>query len=362
METHQEQTNLKNLSLAQLGERLGELGEPRFRARQLAKWVYQKRVDRFDQMSNMPKTTRAKLGERLTIEKLRCPAVLESKEGDAVKFGFAAVGPEPHTIESVLLYDGKRRTACLSSQLGCGLGCTFCTTATMGLIRNLSLAEVVGQLIGINDYLASHGDKLLTHVVFMGMGEALSNFEVFASCCEIITSQDCLGLANRRVTVSTVGVVPSVQRLIDRGPPVNLAISLNTYADEQRSALMPINRSYPIASVVEVARRYVAAGRGALTFEYVVMPGENDTPQAVNALVKMLHGIPCKVNCIPLNPGPGEAGPSTSLGEVKAFADALHRKGITATVRRSRGRDIQGACGQLSSRMAERKKDLNAET
>jgi 23S rRNA (adenine2503-C2)-methyltransferase len=347
----QQPINLKDLSLGQLGKHVGELGEPRFRARQIAKWIYQKRVARFEDMSNMPKTTRAKLAQTFTIEKLRCPVILESREGDAVKFGFTALGKKPYMIESVLLYDGKRRTACLSSQLGCGLGCTFCTTASMGFVRNLSLAEVTGQLIGINDYLAERGDKPLTHIVFMGMGEALSNFEVFASCCEIITSQDCLGLAHRRITVSTVGVVSSIRRLIDQGPPVNLAVSLNTFSDERRSALMPINKTYPIASVVEAARAFIASGKGALTFEYVVIPGENDTPRAVNALTRLLHGIPCKVNCISLNPGPGEIGPGPSPGEVKAFADALHRKGITATVRKSRGRDIQGACGQLSARM-----------
>ncbi|MBD3239255.1 MAG: 23S rRNA (adenine(2503)-C(2))-methyltransferase RlmN [Chitinivibrionales bacterium] len=343
-----DRTRLKNLPLDDASRGILALDEPRFRAQQVLGWVYRKRVSSFDEMRNVSKQTRAKLAERFTIDKLECPVRLVSSAGDAVKFGFRLVESD-ELVESVLLIDRKRRTACLSSQLGCGLGCTFCATGAMGFVRNLAQDEVVGQLIGINDYLAEQDDKPLTHVVFMGMGEALSNFDVFKSTCEIITAEVGFGLADRRITVSTAGVVPSIDRLIREGPPVNLAISLNTYSDELRSRTMPVNRTYPIAEVVAAGRRFVSATGRTLTFEYVVVEGENDTPGAVDALSRLLRGIPCKVNCIPLNPTSTGEGKSPPYERILQFVQALHERGITATARRSRGRDIDGACGQLST-------------
>lgn len=344
---------LKNLPLDDAGRRIVALDEPRFRVQQVLGWVYRKRVGSFDDMRNVSKQSRAKLAEHFTLEKLECPTRLVAAAGDAVKFGYRLI-ESPDLVESVLLIDRKRRTACLSSQLGCGLGCTFCATGTMGFVRNLTQDEVIGQLIGINDYLAEQGDKPLTHVVFMGMGEALSNFDVFRSCCEIITAEVGFGLADRRITVSTAGVVPSIDRLIREGPPVNLAISLNTYSDELRSRIMPINRTYPIAEIVAAGRRYANATGRTLTFEYVVIEGETDTPAAVDALGRLLRGVPCKVNCIPLNPTSTGQGTAPPYERVLQFVQALHQRGITATARRSRGRDIDGACGQLCTRPAPR--------
>ncbi len=341
---------LKNLPLDEAGRRIVAFDEPRFRTQQVLGWVYRKRVGSFDDMRNVGKQTRAKLNGHFTIEKLECPTRLVSSAGDAVKFGFRLVD-SPDMVESVLLIDRKRRTACLSSQLGCGLGCTFCATGAMGFVRNLAQDEVVGQLIGINDYLAEQGDKPVTHVVFMGMGEALSNFDVFTSCCEIITAEVGFGLAERRITVSTAGVVSSIDRLIRQGPAVNLAISLNTYSDELRNRIMPINRTYPIAEIVAAGRRFVNATGRTLTFEYVVIEDETDTLAAVDALSRLLRGIPCKVNCIPLNPTSTGTGSTPSYERVLQFVQALHRRGITATARRSRGRDIDGACGQLCTRV-----------
>lgn len=340
---------LKNLAFNDVARMLQEMGEPRFRAKQVLNWVYRKRLDAFEDMTNVSKASRQQLSERFSIDKLQCDGTLVSSRGDAAKFAWRLVESDD-TVESVLLYDRQRRTACVSSQLGCGLGCTFCATGTMGLVRNLALDEVTGQLIGLNDYLVAQGDKTLTHVVFMGMGEALANFDVFCAACEVIHAEEGLGLAYRRITVSTAGVVPAIDRLIREGPPVNLAISLNTFSDELRSRYMPVNDRYPIAEVIAAGRRFVEASERTLTFEYVVNHGENDTPQAVESLAAILRGIRCKVNCIPLNPTSTGVGASPDHDTVLRFVQALHQRGVTATARRSRGRDIDGACGQLCTR------------
>ncbi len=326
-----------------------ELGLQRYRADQILGWIYRKRVDSFEQMTTIGKPLRAALSERFVLGKLDCVSRRVSGAADAVKFGFR-LEESDDVVESVLLIDRRRRTACLSSQLGCGLGCTFCATATMGFVRNLTQSEVIEQLIGINDYLVETGDKPVTHVVFMGMGEALSNYSVFGTCCEIIVAEYGFGLAARRVTVSTAGVVPSIERLMHEGPAVNLAISLNSYSDELRSKYMPVNTTYPIAQVVAAGRRFTEQTKRGLTFEYVVMHGENDTPEALRMLSRLLQGVPCKVNCIPVNPTSTGVGERPPYDEVLRFVQALHDRGITATARRSRGDDIDGACGQLCTR------------
>jgi 23S rRNA (adenine2503-C2)-methyltransferase len=293
------------------------------------KWAYKRRLDSFEGMQDMPKAVRRKLAACASLEKLRVRRALTSGGNDAVKFVF-----DPG-IESVLLLDGRRRTACLSTQLGCSLGCRFCATGKMGLIRDLTQAEVLGQLIAVNDALPSPA----SHIVFMGTGEALSNFEVFRSSCEILMHEWGFGLSGRRITVSTAGVVPSIERLAAEGPAVGLAVSLNAHTDEVRSRLMPVNKTYPIREVVRAARNF----RGPLTFEYVVIPGVNDGDDAVKGLARLLAGIRCKVNCIPLN----VTGRSVPLERVRSFADSLFKNGLMATVRRSRGADIGGACGML---------------
>ena len=342
-------TRFKNLPLSDALAAVVALGEPKFRASQIIKWAYQRRLDSFEAMTNISNESKKRLGAAFSLEKMVVEATLASKENDAVKFGFKLIDSDD-MVESVLLIDGKRRTACLSSQLGCGLKCAFCATGAMGFIRNLTLDEVVGQLIGINDYLAAHNDHMVTHIVFMGMGEALSNFEVFIAACEIISNNDGFALSAHRITVSTAGVVPSIERLGREGPDVNLAISLNGHSNDQRGKYMPINRTYPIETVVAAGCAYATAKKHELTFEYVVIPGENDTPAAINALTKLLHGVPCKMNCIPLNRNPGNVGSVPDYETVQKFSDALVAHGILATVRRSRGGDIEGACGQLAGK------------
>lgn len=339
----------KNITPSALPSRIEELGEPKFRAKQIFKWVYQKRVGSFGEMNNMPKTLRERLSGLFTLQKMEPLFIKESKFGDAVKFGFSLV-ESPHLVESVLLYDDDRRTACLSSQLGCALGCVFCQTGKMGFIRNLTQEEIIGQLIGINDYLLSKSDKLVTNIVFMGMGEALSNFRNFLSSLQIIMHEDAFNIGGRRITVSTAGVIPSIERLMEEELNIGLAISLNAFTNEQRDRLMPVNRKYPIESLVSIAKAYFNKTGRRVTFEYVLIEGETDSLEAADSLQRFLGGFPCKINLIPLNPSSDSVLRNTSDSNLERFSDQLHQRGLSATIRKSRGQDIWGACGQLSGR------------
>ncbi|HEX7510628.1 MAG TPA: 23S rRNA (adenine(2503)-C(2))-methyltransferase RlmN [Chitinivibrionales bacterium] len=341
---------LKNLSLSELCEHVKMLGEPTYRVSQLVKWVYQKRLDSFGGMANIPKKSRALFEQKFSLKKLTLAYCMESRRKDAVKFGFKTVNGDA-VIESVLLYDRDRRTACVSSQLGCGLGCAFCATGAMGLIRNLSQEEIIGQLIGMSDYCAVKSDKDITNVVFMGMGEALSNFDAFMSSLKILMLEDAFFIGARRITVSTAGVIPSIERLMDQNLTIGLAISLNAFNNAQRDRIMPINKKYPIESLVAIARRYEGKTGRPVTFEYVVIAGENDTAEAVSALVNLLGGFPCKINVIPLNPGAQVSAAAPGEKRLQEFTAALVSRGLNAIVRTSRGRDISGACGQLSGKM-----------
>jgi len=378
--------NLKDFNLTQLEDFVLSLPEQRFRTKQIFKWMYQKRLSDFSEMTNMPKTLRTLLSERASIAKLEPIRVLESSAGDAVKFAFSLPNDTdsgllrrfaprndghreqseaiqnvcttksnesqhpPYAVECVLLIDGDRRTACLSSQLGCGLGCAFCETAKLGFIRNLSPAEILGQLIGMNDYLTAKGDRVVTNVVFMGMGEALSNYDSFMTALSVIMHEDAFNLGARRITVSTAGVVPNVEKFMGGGPPIGLAISLNAWNDEMRSGLMPINKKYPIAALVDVAKRYYNASGRRVTFEYVLIEGKTDTAEAAVALSRLLGGFPCKVNLIPVNPvDPQMSAPDD--GAVQRFAEKLYGRELAVTVRKSRGRDVFGACGQLTAEL-----------
>lgn len=341
--------HITNLTIEQLQEALVKMGEPAFRTKQILKWVYQKRIKSFDDMKNVPNTLREKLKEKYSVEKMPIEYLLESKNGDAVKFGFET-GKGDGIIESVILYDGKRRSLCISSQLGCALGCVFCETGRMGFIRNLTQGEILGQLISANDYLVAHSDKIVTNIIFMGMGEALLNYDTFLSSLRIIMNDDCFDLKGRRITVSSVGVVPSIQKFIDENIKIGLAISLNTYNDEKRNKLVPINKKYPIESLIKIVRSYYSKFRKQVTFEYVLMHGENDTEEAAETLIRQLRGVPCKLNLIPVNPFTDSKISAPTEEQLNRFAKRLADSGLYITVRKSRGQDICAACGQLAGR------------
>ncbi len=342
-------TQITNLPLGTLKTQLAEWEEPAFRYNQIIQWLYKKRVDSFDSMHNVAKSTRKKLADKYTVEKLPVRYLLESEKGDAVKFGFGA-GTEDAVIETVLLYDGKRRSLCVSSQLGCSLDCRFCETATMGLIRNLTLHEITGQVIGANDYLAAHDDRPVTNIIFMGMGEALANFNTFLDALEIIMHKDCFAIGGRKITVSTAGLIPAVRKLMALDLNINLAISLNAPTDDLRNRLMPINRKYPIKTVIDAAKEYYKKKGAVVTFEYILIAGENDSDKAADALSKLLRGVPCKVNLIQLNPCTNGSMHAPTRQRLETFMGKLAAHRIAVTVRKSRGRDISGACGQLAGK------------
>jgi 23S rRNA (adenine2503-C2)-methyltransferase len=248
-------------------------------------------------------------------------------------------------IESVIIPDLPRLTLCISSQAGCGMGCSFCATARLGLIRNLSALEIAGQVLAARRELTF--DERLTNIVFMGMGEPLANYDNVVESIEILTAEWGLGLSNRRITVSTVGLVPAIVRLVQE-TSVNLAVSLSGTTDEQRAALMPINRRYPLDVLMDTCRSLPIPDRRRITFEYVMLAGINDSLDDARRLVRLLRGIRSKVNLIPFNPFDEAGFQPTAPDLIRAFQKKLLAGGVNATVRRSRGRDVQAACGQLA--------------
>lgn len=322
------------------------MNEPSFRFKQIVHWLYKKRVQSFDEMRNISKSLQQSLENLFSISKLPISFLLESQNHDAVKFGFTI--DDDFVVESVLLFDGKRRTLCMSSQLGCALGCTFCATGKIGLIRNLRQSEIIGQLIAANDYLHSKDDRNVTNIVFMGMGEALLNFDTLLSVLEIIMDERCFSIGGRKVTVSTAGVVPAVKKFLAQNLNIGLAISLNSYNNEKRNVLMPINKTYPLESLVETAYAFYRQYGQPLTFEYICIDGENDTDEAVEQLTALLAHVPCKINLIPYNSYKNGCFTAPSEEKIHLFSQKLFNNGLTVTVRKSKGRDICGACGQLA--------------
>lgn len=341
--------HITNLTLIRLRHTLQEMNQPAFRFKQILNWLYKKRVGTFGAMKNVPKSIQEELRESYSIEKLPIRYLLESKNRDAVKFGFE-VGTEGDIIESVILYDVKRRSLCISAQLGCAFGCVFCETAKMGFIRNLTQHEILAQLIAANDYLADRSDKLISNIIFMGMGEALSNFDNFLSALKIIMDNDCFGIGGRKITVSTAGIIPSIEKLMRENLNIGLSISLNSYSNDKRSAIMPVNKKYPIEDLIAAATAYYKNVGPRVTFEYVVIEDENDTDEAASALIKLLKRAPCKINLIPLNQYSNCNMKAPTEIRLNNLASKLAENGLTVTVRKSKGQDIMGACGQLSGK------------
>ncbi len=340
---------LFDLSPSELTEQVVDAGHKKFRAKQLLQWIYKNSVNKFSEMKNLPNDFRAWLDESFTLDVDSDPYLIEAPSGDAMKFGFTLT--DGYVIESVVLRskDKKRRTLCISSQVGCALGCTFCETGKMGLIRNLTVGEIVGQLAYANTLLAKQEERI-TNIVFMGMGEALANFENFVSALDMITGDDYFGISRRKITVSTAGVVPHIQKLIDRDISIELAISLNSSSDEERSEVMPINKRYPIAELMEIARKYSDFRSRPITFEYVLIRDKNDSHDAAKRLIKLFRNFPGKINLIPLNDCTTDGLERPDENYIDQFSNWLHKGGVTVTVRRSGGQEIDGACGQLAGK------------
>ncbi len=330
-----------SLELPELEGRIHALGQPRYRARQIFSWIHGRGVFRADQMHNLPGELRKRLAPFLSPLPVELDRTLEAEDGTK-KFRFRL--RDGAAIESVTIPEEKRTTLCLSTQVGCAQGCVFCRTARMGLQRNLRVDEILGQYYAIRSM--SEGQADLTHVVFMGMGEPLANLGPTCRALKILTHPLGCGLSTRRLTVSTIGIPGPLEELY-RTVPVSITLSLNGADNETRSRLMPINRKHPIEEVLAALRRLPLAPRRRFTIAYVLIGGENDSLQDARQLVRVLHGLRCKVNLIPFNPFPETELRAPKEADVTAFQDLLRSKGISTHIRGSRGGDVLAACGQL---------------
>lgn len=341
--------NIKDLCFKDLVEFLLEHEHPAYRARQICQWLFQKRAISFGEMTNLSASLRAELEQQFAIGRLKTLRRVASRDG-TVKFLFGLNDNE--SIESVLIAESHRLTLCISTQAGCGLGCTFCATAVLGLKRNLTAAEIVDQVIEAARTLGP--GQRLTHIVLMGMGEPLANYAHVVRALEILTDGDWgVGIAPRRVTLSTVGLVPQIHKLMEE-TRVNLAISLHAANDELRGQLMPVNRKYPLKQLLDCCRALPLPRRKRITFEYVLLRGVNDSEGDARQLAMLLRGIPSKVNLIPFNPHPGSKYSRPTDQEIGRFQMTLRDAGVQINVRRPRGDDIQAACGQLQGEGVDR--------
>ena len=353
MQTDGNSMNLLGLSQSRLEAFFTDLGEKPWRARQLMQWMHRRGVDRFDAMTDLSIALRSRLAQ---VAEIRLPdSIAERRSTDGtVKWLFSAGGGQ--AVEAVFIPEPDRGTLCISSQVGCVLDCAFCATGAQGFNRNLTTAEIIGQVCHANRRLPRRagGEAAVTNVVFMGMGEPLANYRHLLPALELLISDRAYGLSRRRVTVSTSGLVSRIDRL-GRECNVSLAVSLHAPDDELRSRLVPINRIHPIAELLDACWRY--ADRHAhrfVTFEYVMLEGVNDSPAHAERLAGLLRGRPAKINLIPFNPFPGSDFRRSPEDAVETFQNRLRRQGLVATVRKTRGDDIDAACGQLAGKVSDR--------
>jgi 23S rRNA (adenine2503-C2)-methyltransferase len=356
--------SLIGMSRSALADTLGSLGVPererKMRVQQLWHWIYLRGATSFDVMSSVSRDLRAALNERFTLA--RPDVVVEQVSVDGTRKWLLRLpgevpGERPHEVECVYIPDGERGTLCVSSQVGCTLNCSFCHTGTQRLVRNLIAGEIVGQVMVARDRLNDWADpshkgehrRQVTNIVMMGMGEPLYNLDNVRDALLIVADGEGIGISKRRITLSTSGVVPEIERA-GREIGCMLALSLHAVRDELRNELVPLNRKYPIAQVLEACRNYPGASNARrITFEYVMLKGVNDSIEDAKALVRLLKGIPAKINLIPFNPWPGSKYECSDWDQIEKFSEIVFNAGYASPVRTPRGRDILAACGQLKS-------------
>ena len=346
-------TNLLGMSQDMLERFFAERGEKPFRARQIMQWIYQRNVTDFDDMTDLSKKLRERLHEDAEIVLPRVQARHDSKDG-TVKWLFATDCGQ--AVETVFIPEPARGTLCISSQVGCALDCAFCATGAQGFNRNLTSAEIIGQVFVANSELPrrDNGEPAVTNVVFMGMGEPLANYRNVVPVLRLLISDWGYGLSRRRVTVSTSGIVPLIDKLADECN-VSLAVSLHAPNDELRDRIVPINKLHPIEGLLEACWRYAAKRANRfITFEYVMLRDVNDSSLHADQLADLLDGRPAKVNLIPFNPFPGTEFRRSGAETIRYFQNRLRDRGIVATTRRTRGDDIDAACGQLAGKVSDR--------
>ena len=351
--------NLLDFDLEGLAVFCDGLGEKRFRATQLFRWIHQRGAFEFDQMSDLAKVLRSKLGNAATVRGLPLISQHESRDG-TIKWLFDVGAGD--AVETVFIPEKDRGTLCISSQAGCAVGCRFCSTGHQGFSRNLSTGEIVAQLWFAEHFLRKHlgrSDRVITNVVMMGMGEPLQNYDALVPALKVMLDDHAYGLSRRRVTVSTSGVVPMIDRLA-QDCPVALAVSLHAPTDALRNTLVPLNRKYPLVELMDACRRYLThAPRDFITFEYCMLSGVNDQTQHAEQLIDLVGshggtGVPCKFNLIPFNPFSQSGLVRSSARQVESFAKSLLDAGLVTTVRKTRGDDIDAACGQLAGEVQDR--------
>jgi 23S rRNA (adenine2503-C2)-methyltransferase len=334
---------ITDIALGDLEGVVTELGMKRFVADQLVRWLYKQRVRSFDEMTNIQSGAREKLAEEFDIGALELVESLVDDDGTS-KYCFKLHDGE--RVETVLIPSGDdRRTLCVSTQVGCKMGCDFCRTGEAGFKRNLTQGEIVGQAVEVQ----RTNEKAITNIVFMGMGEPMFNMDAVLRAIEILLDERAFGISKRKITVSTAGLVPELKEFVKRSD-VKIAISLNAVNDELRSKLMPVNRRYAIAEIMDFCREYTKRAKNRITFEYVMMDRVNDALEDASQLVSLLKGIKAKVNLIPFNAFPGSAYKPSPMERIEAWRDLLVSKGIQANIRTSRGKNILAACGQLANR------------
>ncbi len=349
MKSAQEPVNLLDFDRQGLVSFFAGIGEKPFRATQVLKWIHQAGVTDFSLMSNLSKSLRQYLEENCTISVPEVAFDTTALDGTRKWLLEMSCG---NRVETVFIPESGRGTLCVSSQVGCSLACTFCSTAQQGFNRNLSVAEIIGQLYVAQQLLGEQ--QKISNIVMMGMGEPLLNFNNVVAAMNLMMDDFTYGLSKRRVTLSTSGVVPAMYRLT-QACDVSLAVSLHAPTDELRNQLVPINKKYPLSELLEACRHYVkSAPRRHITFEYVMLAGINDSESDARALIRLLKKISCKINLIPFNPFPGSNYQCSSKNDVQRFRNILHRSGLIVTVRKTRGEDIDAACGQLVGKVADK--------
>jgi 23S rRNA (adenine2503-C2)-methyltransferase len=330
--------NLKGLWIDDLEKMLGDIGEKRYRARQLASWIYAKGATDFSQMTELSKDLRKKLDDMATIENIHLSKRQISQKDISEKFLFELSDGEK--IETVLMWEGDRVTVCLSTQVGCPLGCTFCATGKMSYKRNLTAGEIVDQMVMLNE-------SRITHAVLMGMGEPLLNYDPVLKAIRIISNEMGFSLAAKRITLSTAGIPEMIRKLAEENIKLRLAISLNAATDAKRSQIMPINKKHPLKDLLPAVKVFTKKTKRRITFEYVLINDFNDSEEDALALSKLVQGVDCKINLIPYNQVPDLPFSRPTDEKIMAFRDYLYPRCPTITLRLSKGEDILAACGQL---------------
>lgn len=346
-------TNLLNYDLNSLTELFSQMGEKPFRAKQVMRWMHLSGASNFEEMTDLAKVLRAKLNSHAEIG---VPALMTSQESrDGTRKWLLDVGTG-NGVETVFIPEAERGTLCISSQVGCALECTFCSTGRQGFNRNLTVAEIIGQLWWANKALGvtPKNERVISNVVMMGMGEPMANYDNVVRSLSIMLDDHGYGLSRRRVTVSTSGMIPQMDRLKE-DMPVALAVSLHASNDQVRDEIVPLNKKYPLKELMAACQRYlVKAPRDFITFEYVMLDGINDKPQHAHELVQLVQDVPCKFNLIPFNPFPNSGYQRSTNENIRIFREILQEAGLVVTVRKTRGDDIDAACGQLAGKVQDK--------